>query len=132
MFTPLQLTDQEAAADEAIERLCLRCHNLETRLLEKRTPPALPVTNNSPDEHSRTSNGRLSPVVEAGNDSEEEDDDDNDSEAMRRMGAKEEEEASEFKFSELQSKYFSLNTLYEAALKRYHWLLEPVVVFLFK
>ncbi|VUZ40550.1 unnamed protein product [Hymenolepis diminuta] len=117
-----RLTDQEAAADEAIERLCLRCHNLETRLAEAQSAMSgstsgldgcnvggndlSPAHTPTPENGGR---GRLSPVMEQGEDTEE-----TECEEMVTNGIKSEDINS----GDLQAKYFSLIELYEAALKR--------------
>lgn len=123
---PFQLTDQEAAADEAIERLCLRCHNLETRLAEAQS--AATTTSLSPDgggggggdvtpNHTPTPSenggrGRLSPVLEQGEDTEE-------TECEEPTAGEVTELKSENANSgDLRSKYSSLIELYEAALER--------------
>ncbi|KAM3172966.1 hypothetical protein ACTXT7_013480 [Hymenolepis weldensis] len=117
-----RLTDQEAAADEAIERLCLRCHNLETRLSEAQSAMSgstsgldgcngggndlSPTHTPTPENGGR---GRLSPVLEQGEDTEE-----TECEEIVTNGIKSEDINS----GDLQAKYFSLIELYEAALKR--------------
>lgn len=120
---PFQLTDQEAAADEAIERLCLRCHNLETRLAEAQNsisiiPPSLVDCNggnrdlspaNTPTPSENGGRGRLSPVMEQGEDTE-----DTEGEEIATNGVKSEEK----NCRDVQAKYTSLVELYKIALKR--------------
>ncbi|BHF64287.1 protein phosphatase 1 regulatory [Sparganum proliferum] len=98
-----RLTDQEAAADEAIERLCLRCHNLETRLAEKQA-----ILSSVANEHDTTSQA----VTGACNTSA-------DQEKVGQLSPHEKDrESAVTAHSDMQSRYLSLNTLYEAALKR--------------
>nr|CDS17822.1 neurabin 1 [Echinococcus granulosus] len=107
-----RLTDQEAAADEAIERLCLRCHNLETRLADAQTlataPTATLELGGTETPSPSDERGRLSPVPEQGEDTEE----------------TEEETTAPTTLTEdprpcdIQSKYSSLLALYESALQR--------------
>nr|CDS31669.1 neurabin 1 [Hymenolepis microstoma] len=116
-----RLTDQEAAADEAIERLCLRCHNLETRLAEAQSAMSVSTpgpngcneggSDHSPTRTSTSENGgrgRLSPVLEQGEDTEETEGD------QMANGVK----SADTNSGDLQAKYFSLVELYEAAIKR--------------
>lgn len=116
-----RLTDQEAAADEAIERLCLRCHNLETRLAEAQSAISISTSglngfNGGGSDHSPTrtptpengGRGRLSPVLEQGEDTEE-----TEYEQIAN-GIK----STDINSGDLQAKYFSLIELYEAAIKR--------------
>ena len=115
----LQLTDQEAAADEAIERLCLRCHNLETRLAEAQSASStssasLDVVGGetpTPPDGSRCG-GRLSPVLEQGEETEEENEKDKDKPTTKAVATG---TASE----DMQSKYAALLTLYESTLQRF-------------
>ncbi|KAL5971190.1 hypothetical protein TSMEX_001049 [Taenia solium] len=107
-----RLTDQEAAADEAIERLCLRCHNLETRLADAQTLAVAPTTTlevgGAETPTPSDGRGRLSPVPEQGEDTEE----------------TEEETATATTLNEdsrscdIQTKYSSLLALYESVLQR--------------
>nr|VZI47666.1 unnamed protein product [Spirometra erinaceieuropaei] len=98
-----RLTDQEAAADEAIERLCLRCHNLETRLAEKQA-----ILSSVSNEHDTTSPA----VAGACNTSAGQ-------EKVDQLTPHEKDrESAVTAFSDMQSRYNSLNALYEAALKR--------------
>ncbi|VDD74140.1 unnamed protein product [Mesocestoides corti] len=94
------LTDQEAAADEAIERLCLRCHNLETRLAEKQAMVTAAASTPSRCEDG-DQRGRLSPVLEQGEDTEDA------------------EDAKIARLADIEAKYSSLLALYENALERF-------------
>nr|VZI46077.1 unnamed protein product [Spirometra erinaceieuropaei] len=98
-----RLTDQEAAADEAIERLCLRCHNLETRLAEKQA--ILSSVTNEHDTTSQATTGACN--TPAGQ------------EKVDQLTPHEKDrESAVTALSDMQSRYLSLNALYEAALKR--------------
>ncbi|VDN16874.1 unnamed protein product [Dibothriocephalus latus] len=96
--------DQEAAADEAIERLCLRCHNLETRLAEKQAMLSS-VTN---EQETTSQIG-----TEVGNPSAGQEKADHQPSPQEK-----EQESAEDALSDMQSRYSALNALYEAALKR--------------
>uniref|UniRef100_A0A0X3Q3V5 PDZ domain-containing protein n=1 Tax=Schistocephalus solidus TaxID=70667 RepID=A0A0X3Q3V5_SCHSO len=98
-----RLTDQEAAADEAIERLCLRCHNLETRLAEKQAMLSSVTNERENTSQIGTDAGSASAGHEKGDQLSPHD--------------REHESAMEA-LSNMQSRYSSLNALYEAALKR--------------
>ncbi len=112
-----QLTDQEAAADEAIERLCLRCHNLETRLAEKeeqeRLANASVNTSATDGEMLHNGGGRLSPVFE------QQDETDADSELPEQQQQQPTNTGNPL--TDLQNKYASLSALYEDAIKRWAW-----------
>ncbi|VDL89854.1 unnamed protein product [Schistocephalus solidus] len=99
-----QLTDQEAATDEIIERLCLRCHHLETRLAEKKQAMLSSVIN---EQETTFQIG-----TDAGNASA-------DHEKADKLSPHDREHESAMEtLSNMQSRYSSLNALYEAALKR--------------
>uniref|UniRef100_A0A5K3EMV1 PDZ domain-containing protein n=1 Tax=Mesocestoides corti TaxID=53468 RepID=A0A5K3EMV1_MESCO len=104
-----RLTDQEAAADEAIERLCLRCHNLETRLAEKQAMVTAAASTPSRCEDG-DQRGRLSPVLEQGEDTEDA------------------EDAKIARLADIEAKYSSLLALYENALERQEILERELAV----
>ncbi|VDM30950.1 unnamed protein product [Hydatigera taeniaeformis] len=107
-----RLTDQEAAADEAIERLCLRCHNLETRLADAQTPAVVPTAALEPGGAEAPTpsdgRGRLSPVPEQGEDTEE-----TEEEAVTPTALTKDPRS-----CDIQTKYSSLLALYEGLLQR--------------
>ncbi|KAM7537808.1 hypothetical protein Aperf_G00000062403 [Anoplocephala perfoliata] len=119
-----RLTDQEAAADEAIERLCLRCHNLETRLADAQSAASAALLDpdagsggdvsptHTPTPSENGGRGRLSPVLEQGEDTEETECEE------PTTGTVVELKSENTNLGDLQAKYSSLVELYEAALKR--------------
>ena len=121
-----QLTDQEAAADEAIERLCLRCHNLETRLAEAQS--SLANGGGCAESGAETptpsdgggggggGRGRLSPVLEQGEDTE--DTDGVEEAAGQRPQKSASIEQQQQQSNDLNTKYSALMTMYEGALQR--------------
>lgn len=126
------MTDQEAAADEAIERLCLRCHNLETRLADAQTLAAAPTATlevgGAETPTPSDGRGRLSPVLEQGEDTEETEEETTAATTLTKDPHP----------CDIQTKYSSLLALYESALQRFvssrffhSWIILFVLFYLF-